>query len=169
MATAVTAARHICLSASRFRDLVAAGVFKRMPAGKYDLRTIREAYCLHMQKIAQGRAADGGAALSTQRARLADALANAAEFKNAQSMGGFVSLPLFQKHFEDDLIVLRERALSTPGKIADGLQPFTPLDRAAIHDVVRGEIFEMLDDMANPPAYVAKVVARQAAGQKETR
>jgi len=33
MVTAVEAAQHICLSPSRFRDLVAQGVFKRMPSG----------------------------------------------------------------------------------------------------------------------------------------
>src|ERR1700722_3717415 len=114
MATAVKAGKHICLSPSRFRDLVAEGVFERMPAGKYDLTTIREAYCLHMQKIAAGRAADGGAALSTQRARLADAQASAAEFKNAQAQGSVVELSVMRRQLEYVFSVLREIALSTP-------------------------------------------------------
>jgi len=156
MATAATAARHICLSVSRYRDLIGEGVFKRMPAGKYDLRVIRETYCRHMQKIAAGRGADNGAALSTQRARLADAQAQRAEFENVRMMGGYVSLEVFKKQFITSLMTMRERALSTPGKISDGLQPYTPKDRDAIYEIVKGEIYEMLEDLSNPPAYVDK-------------
>src|SRR3981081_3663724 len=68
MVTAVKAARHICLSPSRFRDLVDAGVFARMPPGKYDLTTVREAYCLHAQRVMAGRGDDGGKSLSERRA-----------------------------------------------------------------------------------------------------
>jgi len=38
------AGKHICLEVSRFRDLIAAGVFKRKPNGRYNLDEIREAY-----------------------------------------------------------------------------------------------------------------------------
>jgi phage terminase Nu1 subunit (DNA packaging protein) len=150
MATAVTAAKHICLGASRFRDLVAEGVFKRMPAGKYDLKTVRETYCLHMQKIASGRGADGGAALSAKRARLADAQAQAAEFKNAQMQGGFVELPVMKNLLTVMFGIIRERLLSMPGKIADSLTPHCAEDRATISDTIRTEVHDALTELHDP-------------------
>jgi hypothetical protein len=87
MSTASEAALHICLSVSRFRDLVAEGVFKRMPPGKYSLKVIRETYCRHAQKRMAGRAADGGENLSMQRAKLASVQTARLEFEAARETG----------------------------------------------------------------------------------
>jgi hypothetical protein len=168
MATAATAARHICLSVSRFRDLIGEGVFKRMPAGKYDLRVIRETYCRHMQKIAAGRAADGGAALSTQRSRLASAQAARMEFEVSREMGNFVSLPVIKDMLISTFSTIREVALGTAGKISDGLQAFTPLDREAIFKVINGEIIAMLEELSDPDGLACQA-ADASAKTKGTR
>jgi hypothetical protein len=58
--------------------------------------------------------------------------------------------------------VMREIALSTPGKIADSLQPFTPKDRAAIFEIVNGEIYEMLSNLSEPDAMATQIAAKKA-------
>jgi phage terminase Nu1 subunit (DNA packaging protein) len=161
MATSAVAAQHIFLGASRFRDLVAAGVITRQKSGGYKLDMVREEYCLHMQKIAAGRAADGGASLSAKRARLAEAQAEAAEFKNIQMRGGFVELPMVQNLLGEMFGVMREIALSVPGKISDGLQPHTPKDRGAIYEVVKSEIYDMLNNLADPDKMDAAMFEKQ--------
>lgn len=148
MATAVEAGRHICLEVSRFRDLVAAGVFKRKPNGRYNLDEIREAYCLHMQKVAAGRAADGGEALSAQRARLAKAQSERAEFANAIARGDYVSLSLMKQKLIATFSVFREKSLTLPGKVADALTPHCAEDRNTITEILRDECYELLEDLA---------------------
>jgi hypothetical protein len=149
MVTAVKAADHISLSPSRFRDLVAAGVFERQPPGKYDLDVIRPAYCLHMQKVAAGRGSDHGAALSTQRARLATAQSERAELANLVSRGHYVSLLAVKEVLEGHFVIIRERLLTMEGKISDGLTPYTPKDRAAIMEILHAETYEALNDLSN--------------------
>jgi hypothetical protein len=136
MATAVKAAKHICLSPSRFRDLVDAGVFERMPPGKYDLTTVREAYCRYAQKVMQGRGDDGGKALSTQRAKLAQQQTVAAEIKNAASLGELVRVEDVIKPIQAMLAVFREVALTTPGKIAAAVATHCEQDRGAVFEVL---------------------------------
>jgi phage terminase Nu1 subunit (DNA packaging protein) len=161
MATAAKAAKHICLSVSRFRDLVDSGVIARQPPGKYDLTTVRESYIPHMQKLAAGRGADHGAALSTQRARLATAQAQAAEMKNAAFCGDLVSLSTVGKVWDREIRNVRERFLSIPGTCADRLTPFTPQDRGAITGVLRDVVYEALDDVADGKTINAEVTGKQ--------
>jgi hypothetical protein len=155
MVTAVKAAKHICLSPSRFRDLIDADVFERMPPGKYDLTTVREAYCRYAQKVMQGRADDGGKALSERRGRLAEAQTVAVELKNRIASGEFVRLDAVQHWYEGHLVIFRERALSTPGKSADALTPHCAEDRGAIMDILREEIYSMLEDLSSPTFWTA--------------
>jgi phage terminase Nu1 subunit (DNA packaging protein) len=166
MATATEAAAHVFISISRFRDLVAAGTITRMPSGKYKLDRVREEYCLNAQKVMAGRAADGGAALSTQRAKLAAAQAQRAEFHNALTQGKYVEIALMKRSLERDFLIMREIALTTPGKISDRLTPYTPKDREAIFQIVKGEIYEMLESLADPDGMAWKVAAE---GKKEAR
>jgi phage terminase Nu1 subunit (DNA packaging protein) len=160
MATAAKAAKHICLSVSRFRDLVDSEVIARQPPGQYDLKAVRESYIPHMQKLAAGRGADHGAALSTQRARLATAQAQAAEMKNAAFCGDLVSLSAVGKVWDRELSNVRERFLSMPGTQADLLTPFTPKDRAEIHNILRDVIYEALNDVADGKTISAEVTGR---------
>jgi phage terminase Nu1 subunit (DNA packaging protein) len=162
MATATEAAEHVFISPSRFRDLVGLGTITRMPAGKYDLNKVREEYCRNAQRIMQGRAADGGAALSAKRARLADAQAQAAEFRNAQLQGGFVQLGVVRRLLEQLFGSMREVALGVPGKISESLTAYCSEDRETIHEVIKGEIYEMLNTLADPNGVVTEVVAQSA-------
>ena len=117
MATATQAAAHICLSVSRFRDLIGT-VFERQPSGRYDLDVIRENYCRYAQKVMQGRTDDGGKALSQRRGRLAEAQTQAVELKTAILSGEYVRLSSVVHVVEEQYAVVRERVLSTPGKAA---------------------------------------------------
>jgi phage terminase Nu1 subunit (DNA packaging protein) len=164
MTTATEAADHVFISISRFRDLVAAGTITRMPSGKYKLDKVREEYCLNAQKVMAGRAADGGAALSKSRARLAEAQTRRAEFQNAQTQGQYVEIAQMQRSLESMFLVMREIALGTPGKISDSLTPYTPKDREAIYQIVRGEIYEMLESLADPDG-----MAWQTAAEGKTK
>jgi hypothetical protein len=164
MATAAVAARHICLSASRFRDLVSAGVFERQPSGKYDLTTIREAYCLHMQKIAAGRGDDGNGALSKQRARLAKAQTRSATLKTEILAGQFVSLDAIGRRLDGLFAVMREIALTMPGKVSDAVAAHTKEDRAAVFEIIDGEVREMLTRMS-----VAEVLEPRKVSAAEQR
>ena len=148
MATAAKAAKHICLSISRFRDLVDSEVIARQPPGQYDLTVVRESYIPHMQKLAAGRGADHGAALSTQRARLATAQAVAAEMKTAALTGQLVSLDLVEKKLAPLFGNFREQALSMPGKTADAVAQACGGDRALIFNIIDTEVREMLAELA---------------------
>jgi hypothetical protein len=148
MVTAVKAGKHICLSPSRFRDLVDAGVFERMPPGKYDLTTVREAYCLYAQKVMQGRGDDGGKALSERRGRLAEAQTVAVEMKNRIASREYVRLASVVERVEEHYVIVRERVLTMPGKISDSLMPYTPKDREAIMEILRAEAYDALTDLS---------------------
>jgi hypothetical protein len=161
MASAAVAAKHIFISPTRFRDLVAVGKIKRKPSGRYALDEVREQYITNMQRTLQGRGgADGGATLSKQRARLANA--QAAEFKNAVAQGAYVSLNIMQRMTETMFTVFREQSLSLAGKIADSLTPFTPKDRGEIHEVIRVEVYAMLEDFADPEGVIGRAVSETA-------
>jgi len=83
------------------------------------------------------------------------------------AQGCYVDVSVMQTQMITDLMGLRERALSTPGKISDGLTPYTPMDRDRIFQVVKSEIYEMLDDMSDPEAYAARKIAEHVADQKK--
>jgi phage terminase Nu1 subunit (DNA packaging protein) len=155
MSTASEAALHICLSVSRFRDLVAEGVFRRMPPGKYSLNVVREAYCQHAQKRMAGRAADGGEALSTQRAKLAAVQTQRLEFEAALEQGQYVHLDVMKRLLIRSFAVFREQSLGMPGKLADSL---VGLDRTAIHEVIRSEVYSMLTDFSSPDGVLSQAI-----------
>jgi hypothetical protein len=156
MATASQAARHVFISVGRFRDLVGAGVFTRKPSGEYMLDEVREEYILNAQRVMAGRGSDSGAALSTQRTKLAAAQTASAEFKNKQAFGGYVELAVMQRVLEQLFLVFREQSLSLAGKVADAC---AGRDRAEIHEVIRREVCEMLEFMSDPNGMVAQAGA----------
>jgi phage terminase Nu1 subunit (DNA packaging protein) len=150
MATAVQAAQHICLSPSRFRDYVAQGVIKRKPSGQYDLDEVREQYCLHAQKVMAGRLDEGGNSLSTQRARLATAQADAQILRTGIMSGLYVRLSVFEKVIEEGFMAMRSIALNVPGKISDAVAELSGVDRGVIEGLIRDEIYEMLTLLSTP-------------------
>jgi hypothetical protein len=149
MPTAVEAAQHICLSPSRFRDLVAQGVIARKPASKYSLTKVREAYIKHMQKVAAGRGSDGGKALSERRARLADLQGDAVELKNAVARGDYVLKDVMVEVVRQDYMVVRNSALAMAGKLSDRLSGRV-YTRAEVSGVITGEVHEWLTDLSKP-------------------
>jgi hypothetical protein len=148
-ATAVQAAQHIHLGPSRFRDLVASGVFSHATRGNYSLNKVREEYCSNATKVMAGRAADGGASLSKQRARLATAQAEKAERANAIEAGEFVAV----KGAVDDVDrfifrPMREILLTLAGKCSDGVAAHSQLDREAVFEIINRECRQALTMMS---------------------
>jgi hypothetical protein len=116
VATAASAAKHIFISTSRFRDLVANGTITHQKPGEYRLETVRREYITNAQRVMQRRGENGGKALSEQRARLADVQAQRAEFLLLKDQGQFVELTLMQTMLTRAFGVFRERtnAVSFP-------------------------------------------------------
>jgi phage terminase Nu1 subunit (DNA packaging protein) len=149
MTKSAEAARHIDLSERRFRELLDAGVIERQRSDGYDLLRVRTSYIRHLRSALAGH---GSANLTVQRARLADAQAQRAEFQNALSQGGFVQLSLMERALARTLIAFREQCLSLPGKVADSC---AGKDRGEIYDLIKTEVFEMLTALADPEGMVA--------------
>ena len=149
MATAVEAALHIFISPTRFRDMVSQGIFRRMPSKGYVLDEVRETYCKHMQRVAAGRASDGGASLSAQRVRLEGARTQAIEMKNAIMSQDYVSMTAVKAVFSREFMGFRERVLSVPGATADSLTPYCARDRGQIEEILRDKLYECLEDLSS--------------------
>jgi phage terminase Nu1 subunit (DNA packaging protein) len=170
MATAAQAAKHLFISPSRFRDLVSAGTITHQPSGAYVLDTVREQYIRHAQLVMSGRGAEGGvAALSTQRARLAEAQTHAALLKNAITSGDYVSVAVMERELTGLFGSMREIALGLPGKTADRLQPHSALDRGEIRDVLHAEVCEMLEALSEPKALGAAIDPKARVDRGEER
>jgi len=149
MATAAEAANHIFLSISRFRDLVSAGTITRKPSNAYTLDEVREQYCKNAQLVMAGRSAEGGKALSTARARLAEAQAQKAEMANAIALGEFIETQLMRRILEGLFATIRENILGLAGKIADNVAQHAPeQNRAAVYAIINGECRELLAGLA---------------------
>jgi hypothetical protein len=148
MATAAVAAKHTCLSVSRFHDLVAQTVIPHAPPGKYSLDVKREAYIRHMQTVAAGRGGNDGAGLSKQRTQLERTKTELAEFRLGLMRGRFVELDVFIRVHEAHLMVFRERCQNIPGAIADSLTPHCAEDGFIIEDVLREQVHEALNDLS---------------------
>jgi hypothetical protein len=160
-ASASAAAAHIAVSGVTFSKLLNDNVFERQDrATGYDLRVVRLARLKQLEAIAAGRGGeDGGALLSHERSLLAREQRESAQIKNATARGDLVSLAAVRKRYEASLMVFRERALSHPGKMAD---PLSMRTREEIEPLLRAEMYEMLDELSDPTAYVADKVKRLA-------
>jgi phage terminase Nu1 subunit (DNA packaging protein) len=152
-ATAVQAAQHIHLGPSRFRDLVASGVFSHATRGNYSLSLVRQEYCANATKVMAGRGADGGASLSKQRARLATAQAETAERRNQAEAGLLVEVASVVGTIEPLLVVVRQGLLNLPGACADALTPFTAEDRGSISEILRKQVYQLLTHLSLPDTY----------------
>jgi hypothetical protein len=134
-----------------FSQLLNAGVFERQAKiDGYNLSTIRLKAFAHYRSLAGSRGGvDGGATLAKERARLARAHAETAEFKNSIARGDFVSLKVIQDHLISLFSVIRERVLTLPGKVADGLTPHCDEDRSVITETLRSECHELLEGLSS--------------------
>jgi len=164
MATAPVAAKHICISVTRFRDLVAAGTITKAPSGRYSLDQVREEYILNLQAVASGRGVDH-AGLTQQRAKLEAARAGMVEHKLAVMRGDFVSLDLVEKKLNPLFLNFREQALSTPGVIADAVSQACGGDRTLVYSIIDDRLREMLNDLADGKS--AAVSELRPSGRRE--
>ncbi len=138
-----------------FSSYVDAGVFERQPVAKgYDLRlVVRQAFA-HSRQTAAGRGGDDAVQkLSSARARQATAAAETAEFKNSIHRGEFVNASLVGKLLGDTFILIREKMLGLPGKVSAAVQPNTPFDREIVEKLIQGEVYQMLNELAEPTSY----------------
>jgi hypothetical protein len=161
--SAAAAADMLGVSGPTFAKLMAERAFERQPpkAG-YVLRDVVRGTVAHYQRRASGRSGpDDGMLLAKSRARWATAKAEAEERKNLAASGRLVDLELVGKVWDREFLNLRERFLSMPGVQADKLTPYTPKDRAAIHDILRDVVYEALNDVAD-----GRTLAREAANGK---
>jgi hypothetical protein len=146
--TASEAAAHIDLGVGRFAELVETNIIPRQKTRSYRLDDVRQVYIRHLRSVAAGHGANGGVTLAGERALLAREQREAATLKNQISRGDFVSLATVQRKLVALFAVMREQALTLPGKCADALQPYTPKDRGEICDIMHAEVCEMLENLS---------------------
>jgi phage terminase Nu1 subunit (DNA packaging protein) len=146
-----------------FHALAERGVIKKRPRGKYSIKTVVQAI------IKDGIAAKAGhgdhassVALSMQRAKLAQQHTEMAEMRNAVMRGEFVRLSTVVRVVEEQFVIVRERVLSTPGKSADSLTPYTPKDREAIMTILRDEAYNALTNLSTDAFMMAKMESNRA-------
>jgi phage terminase Nu1 subunit (DNA packaging protein) len=163
--TQTALAAYVDITRETISDHVARGTIKKRADGKYDLQESVRGIIKWQSGKLSGRI--GSEELAAQRVRLAAAQAQAAEMRNAVFCGDWVSLEAFARVFERHVIVFRERCLSVPGKVADGLTPHCVEDRFAIELVLRDQMYEALEDIANPE--FMKQAADEVAGRNRSR
>lgn len=146
--TASEAAAHIDLGVGRFMQLVETDVIPRQKSRSYRLDDVRQVYIRHLRAVAAGQGGDAGVTLAGERALLAREQRETATLRNAVSRGDFVSLAQVERKLVAVFAVMREQALTLPGKSADALQPHSALDRGRIFDVLHAEVCEMLENLS---------------------
>jgi phage terminase Nu1 subunit (DNA packaging protein) len=150
--TATECCAFLDISATTFGQMAAEGIFERQAAGDgYDLKVVVRACCAHWRKVAAGRAAEPGAERVLSSARAAAALAQAEErrLRVAILRGEVIHRSAIRRAWGAIGAAFRETALSIPGKIASALSFHVEQDREAVEEIVRIEIYEMLDVMAS--------------------
>jgi len=147
MATIDQAAAHIDLSARHFKTLADAGVFKRAASGRHDLDDVRVRYIRHLRTTKAGIEGGGKSSLSEARARSANAIADRNEMETANAKGELCRIGDAFDFVIATLMTIREHLLVLPGKMANGLHK---VDGDFAFHVLRDEIYECLDRIANP-------------------
>jgi phage terminase Nu1 subunit (DNA packaging protein) len=122
------------------------GVIRKPPRRGYDLREIAQAIVADWIALKGSRGGySSEASLSAARAELAREQTIAMQLKNAVARDEYVRLSLIQRSAETIFTTFRERALSIPGKIAAFCEGRS---RAEIEEIVRGEVYECLDELS---------------------
>ena len=122
------------------------GVIRKPPRRGYDLQEIAQAIVADWIALKGSRGGySSEASLSAARAELAREQTIAMQLKNAVARGEYVRLSQIQRSAETIFATFRERALSIPGKIAAFCEGRS---RAEIEEIVRGEVYECLDELS---------------------
>jgi phage terminase Nu1 subunit (DNA packaging protein) len=130
----------------------------------YRLATVVKALVAYETKP-DGRHGKGDEArLAAERARLAREQTEAVALKNAVARGEVISVAAVKRSASIIISAFRERCLSIPGKIAASCEMRS---RGEVEEVIRGEIYEALDELSRPilvdPAHVGNGDAVAAA------
>ena len=148
------------ISEVTFYNLKKRGVIKSEKRGEYDIRE-----CVRAM-IKDGQAAKGGhgdhasaVTLSNARAELARVQREAIEWKNAVNRGDYVSADAVIRRLQDDFAVQRTLLLSWIGKLPSQLEGLSAIE---IEVVLERELYEVLDELANPAIYVGRAHAVDA-------
>jgi hypothetical protein len=117
--------------------------------GTFKIASFARALELHHLKNASANnasASDSGGAASLTAARVRITLANAEarERENEVAAGKLCHVADVAGQFGLLISVFHEKLLSVPGKIADSLTPYTPVDRGKIMEKVKSEIFDYM-------------------------
>jgi phage terminase Nu1 subunit (DNA packaging protein) len=162
MANKSAAAKHLDLSTRQLRRHVEEKTLPPMPAGGYDLNALRTSYIRHLRKIAAGHSSHSGVDLVAERGRLAAVQRERAELDLQIRRGQYCEIELTGQMVEGLFAVVRERALSIPGKLADAIsmQP-----RQACFELLVVEVNAMLGDLyAGSAEEIARRAAEEATG-----
>jgi phage terminase Nu1 subunit (DNA packaging protein) len=111
----------------------------------YRLATVTKALTAHHAKPDGRRGNGDDARLTAARAELAREQTAAIALKNAVARGEYVPLAAIQKSAEAIFATFRERVLTIPGKTAALCEGRS---RAEIEEIVRGEVYECLDELS---------------------
>jgi phage terminase Nu1 subunit (DNA packaging protein) len=149
--TVAECAADLEINVRRFMELVEIGAIERASGTSgYDIRKVRGQYRKRLSEQAAGRGDGAGSSLVAERARLAREQSDAIAMKNAIARGDFVPLGMVLKALQGTITVIREQLPTIPGKIADACAMRT---REEIEEMLRDEIAEALNELAEPAAY----------------
>jgi phage terminase Nu1 subunit (DNA packaging protein) len=150
--TVAEAARHIDIGQRRFFELLDDGAIIRKGKEGYTLEEVRTAYIRHLRNVASGRAGDSDIDLAGERALLARQQTESIALKNAVARGEYAAIDEVCRQVESEYSIVRERLLTIPGKVSDGL---ANRSREEIEAALLEEIAEALNEL-NDPTRVAK-------------
>ena len=169
MATQKQCAAHLFMSTERFNVLLNDGVIERMPAGKYELDTIREQYIKHVRDIASGRSGNMKANLdlTEERARLAKEQADSQEMKNSVQRGSLVQIDDVVDIVEEQFIDLRAKLLGMPTKIAPLV--FASSDLREAKSIFEEGVLEALDELVGYNQREAERLAESLADESDSK
>lgn len=134
----------IGVSTRTLTDLAKRGHVAKAKRGRYRLAASVTAYCAHLRGVAAGRGGDDQVAtLTTQRARLAREMADAAAAKNAVIRGTMVAAAEVERTWSDILRTVRAGVLAVPSRVQQRLPHLGHADVAAIDREVRDALTEI--------------------------
>ena len=146
-------ARHVFCTPQIVTGYEANGIIKREDDGLFDQDKCRGQIMAHLRNQAAGRAGNGESSLASARAELARVQREAIEWKNSVNKGDYVSADAVIRRLQNDFAVQRTLLLSWIGKLPSQVEGLSAIE---IEVVLQREIYEVLDELANPENYVGR-------------
>ena len=148
-------ARLFELSPRRIQQLADDGIIPRVERGRYELVGAVRGYVKHLREKAFGGDL-GPDTYGTQRARLTKARADMAEMERQQLAAELIPADDVEAAWSAVTLALRARLLSIPTKAVPRL--LAAKDAVQISEVLRDQISEALDELANLRVEVSQPV-----------